>query len=144
MPEPVDPKDFKTEYALELEPLPCWEDLSPIERRRKVREMILEIEAEHEARRDAEGTKVLGALTVIQQKPDARPENPKRSTKPLVHAASKAVWKAYRTAYIAFSKAYQIASGLLRGGDLSAEFPRWSFPPALAFARVGEEILPLL
>ena len=141
-PEPVDPKDFETEYELELEPLPCWEGFSETERRQKAREMILEIENAAEARRAAEGKPVLGALTVLKQDPDTRPEKPKRSPKPLVHAASKAVRKVYRAAYIAFAKAFQFASGLLLAGDLSANFPRWSFPPALAFARVGEEILP--
>ena len=141
-PEPIDPKDFETEYELELEPLPCWKDLPPTAWRQKVREMIVEIENGAEARRAAEGKPVLGALTVLKQDPDTRPEKPKRSPKPLVHAASKAARKAYRTAYDAFVKVFRAASDALRGGDWLAEFPRWSFPPALAFARTGEEILP--
>ena len=141
-PEPIDRKDFETEYKLELEPLPCWKDLPPTERRQKVREMIVEIENAAEARRAINGKPVVGALTVLKQDPDARPAKPKRSPKPLVHAASKAVRTAYRKAYDAFFKAFRWASGLLLGGDRSAEFPRWSFPPALAFARRGEEILP--
>ena len=141
-PEPIDPKDFETEYELELEPLPCWEGLEPTERRQKAREMILEIENAAKARRAINGKPVLGALTVLKQHPDTRPEKPKRSPKPLVHAATKVARKAYRTAYDAFVKVFRAASDALRGGDWLAEFPRWSFPPALAFARTGEEFLP--
>ena len=140
-PEPVDPKDFETKYELELEPLPCWGGLKPIERRQKVRELILEVEKAAEARRGAEDNSVVGQLTVIEQDPDAQPTKTKRSPKPLVHAASKAMREAYRTAYDAFVKAFRAAADLLRGGNRLAEFPRWAFPPALPFARTGEEIL---
>ena len=103
--------------------------------------MILEAEKAAEAKRIAEGKKVVGQLTVITQDPDTRPTSTKRSPKPLVHAASKAMRQAYRTAYGAFVKAFRAAADALRGGDRLVDFPRWAFPPALAFARTGEEIL---
>ena len=141
-PPPIDPKDFQTEYKLELAPLPCWAELKDKERRQKVREMVIEVEADAKAKRAVSGKAVLGALRAMRQDPDTRPKKTKRSPKPLVHAASKAARKAYRALYAEFVKAFQAASALLRSGDRSASFPCWSFPPALAFARTGEVILP--
>ena len=103
--------------------------------------MILEIEKAAEERRAAEGKTVVGQHTVIAQDPDTQPTKTKRSPRPLVHAASKAMRKTYRTAYGAFVKAFRAASELLRGRNPLAEFPRWAFPPALVFVRTGEEIL---
>ena len=141
-PPRIDAKDFETEYKLELAPLPCWEALEEKERRQKVREMVIEVETAAAAKRAAAGKPVLGVLAVLRQDPDTRPSKTKRSPIPLVHAASTAVRKVYRAAYSEFFKAFQAASALLRGGDRLASFPRYSFPPALAFARTGEVIMP--
>lgn len=141
--EPVDPRDFEKEYKLELAPLPCWAELSVKGRRQKVREMVVEVEASAAARRAESGKTVLGMLAVQRQNPDSRPAKTKRSPKPLVHAATRKVREVYRGAYRAFVAAFRAASELLLGGDRQAIFPCWSFPPASAFVREGEAILPV-
>ncbi|HEV7505078.1 MAG TPA: hypothetical protein VGS07_09220 [Thermoanaerobaculia bacterium] len=56
-----------------------------------------------------------------------------RSPAPLVHAATKAVRKAFYDAYVWFVAAFREAAERLRLGDRNAPFPSGSFPPALPF-----------
>jgi hypothetical protein len=56
-----------------------------------------------------------------------------RSPAPLVHAATKAVRKAFYDAYAWFVAAFREAAERLRRGDREAPFPGGSFPPALPF-----------
>jgi hypothetical protein len=79
---------FAEEWAepveLEVAPLPCWEGLREEERQRAVRRLVEQVEAEARAR----GTPVLGARAVRAQHPHHRPEQLKRSPRPLGYAST--------------------------------------------------------
>ncbi len=87
--EEIERGAFMTPYELKLAPLPCWRTLSPAAIRKKVAEMIGEIEAEAAARCQRIGVEPRGMEKIRNQDPLTRPENSKRSPKPLCHAASK-------------------------------------------------------
>jgi hypothetical protein len=78
-----------------------------------------------------------GASTaaVLKQHPHERPNRPKKSYAPLVHAASRKVRRALYEdeEYRAFVAAYREAAEKLRAGDRAAIFPAGCFPPALPF-----------
>jgi len=78
---------------------------------------------------------VPGASTaaVLKQHPHERPNRPKKSYAPLVHAASRKVRLALYEGYRAFVAAYREAAEKLRAGDRAAIFPAGCFPPALPF-----------
>ncbi len=128
------------DLQLKLAPLPCWEHLSLGKRRTLVTEMIGEIEA---AAASMRVRPVLGMTRVQSQSYQDHPRRVKRSPAPWVHAGSKKIRELYKAAYREFSELYQTASIALRkAGDVAAVFPQWSFPPALAFVRKGEDLTP--
>jgi hypothetical protein len=98
-----------------------------------VAQLVEEIESEAAAKRKREGKPVLGVAAILAQRPHARPERPKKSPAPLVHAATKAARLFFREAYAWFVAAYREAADKLRKGDRGARFPAGSFPPALPF-----------
>lgn len=75
----------------------------------------------------------MGAAAILRQHPhDAAPLK-KRSLIPLVHAASRAAWLAFRDAYRAFVAAYAVARNRLRAGVKTVAFPGGIIPAARAF-----------
>jgi hypothetical protein len=137
----VDEDQLETHYTLKLAPLPCWKHLPLATRRQLVREMVEKIETDAAERRAATGKGVLGMEAVQQQDPFTRPRRTNNSPRPLVHAATKAARKAFETVYRGFVEMYREASKKLREGDRNAVFPRWSFPPGLAFAKDGPVVV---
>jgi hypothetical protein len=129
-------RDFTTTYTVTLSPIPCWRHLSPEQYRKAIAGLIAEIEADARLRQEETRREPAGAEFVRRQNPLSRPAKSKRSPAPRVHAASKAARRAFREAYRIFLAAFQRASEKLRSGDRTAEFPRFSFPPSLPFARV--------
>ncbi len=125
--------EFSKVHDLELVPLPCWADLAPEERQSKVKAMVHSITAETRRRTEETGRQPLGVKRILQQDPHSRPSKPKRSPKPIVHAATKAVRKAMKIEFYVFRKAYRYASEQLRDGDLTASFPPGSHRPPLPF-----------
>lgn len=95
--------------------------------------MIADIEQEAALRREATGSKVLGAAAIVKQNPFDRPARTKRSPAPLFHAASKRARRELYMAYAFFLQAYRDASKKLRSGVRDVAFPTGSFPPALPF-----------
>jgi len=83
--------------------------------------------------RAATGKTVLGRVAVLKQHPHQRPNRPKKSYAPLVHAASRKVRRDLYDGYRAFVAAYLEAADKLRAGDRAVIFPVGSFPPALPF-----------
>jgi REP element-mobilizing transposase RayT len=124
---------FATPETVTLSPLPCWEHLSPEDQKKKIAELIREIEEEAAAQREVAGKTVLGRAAVLKQHPHERPNRPKKSYAPLVHAASRKVRLALYEGYRSFVAAYREAAEKLRTGDRAAIFPAGSFPPALPF-----------
>jgi len=80
----------------------------------------------------------LGAKRVLAQRTDARPRSPKRSPRPLCHAASRAARIAFKELYRDFVNAFREASHALRHqGELTVPFPDWSYPPGRGLARAA-------
>jgi hypothetical protein len=140
MPSNSPASSYATEETFVLSRLPCWEHLSPEEYRRRVAELVEEIEIDARVARMERGFPVLGVGAVLRQKPHTRPDKTKKSPAPRFHAASKAIRNGLREAYGLFLAAFRDAAELLKAGDRSARFPV-GFPPGLPFVRalaVGE------
>ena len=119
-----------------LTPLPCWRHLTSEAYRRRVTELVEEIERDAAIERKRTGIQPLGCRAILAQDPHHRPAVVARSPAPLVHAASQAARLAFREAYGAFVGAFRHAAEKLRLGDRSACFPAGSFPPGLPFVPV--------
>jgi REP-associated tyrosine transposase len=118
---------------LALSPLPCWAHLPADLYRRRVADVVAEIEAEAAAERARTGLRPLGCKAILIQHPHHRPPKLARSPAPLVHAATHAARRAFYEIYARFVNAFREASETLRRGDRTAVFPAGSFPPALPF-----------
>ncbi len=127
----------RADYFLKLDPMPCWEELTPTKRRRRVQEMIAEIEEKAAAKRQENGKSVMGMARVQRTSPLERPANFKKSERPLVHAASKAARDSYKVVRATFVEFFKNASRELLQGCKDVEFPAWSFPPGAPFVRSG-------
>ncbi len=127
-------EEYVKDYFLKLTPLPCWKNLPPAERRRKVQGMIVDAETEAAERRWAKGQSVLGMAAVQAQHPLDRSANLKKSRRPLVHAATKSGRESYLLVRAAFVEFFREASRELLQGGRDVVFPRWSFPPGALHA----------
>lgn len=129
----------KYEYAevleLTLSPLPAWEKLSPKQRQQRADRMVREITQETRQRIEDGGQRPLGVRRILRQDPHESPSEPKRSPKPIVHAAARAVQERLRLEFRLFCRAYRKASVELRAGNIEAEFPPGCHRPALPFVR---------
>jgi hypothetical protein len=126
-------RQFATEEAVILSPIPCWAHLPPEVYRQRIATLVEGIESEAAHMRSLQGTSVLGVDAVLAKDPQHRPASLARSPAPLVHAATKAARKAFYDAYAWFVAAFRQAAEKLRQGDRNAVFPAGSFPPALPF-----------
>jgi REP element-mobilizing transposase RayT len=132
-----EPRQFVTEEILTLDPLPCWAHLPVEEQRRRMADLLAEIEEEARIALEAKGLEPLGADAVRRQQPHTRPNRTKKSPAPLFHAASKRAYLELREAYSRFVAAFRDAAEKLKEGDRTVAFPEGSFPPASAFVRFG-------
>ncbi len=140
----IDRGAFMQHYEVKLEPLPCWKNEPLARRRKRVTEIVVEIEAEAAAQRAELGIEPLGMEAIRHQDPFSRSVHDKRRPKPLCHAASKAMRDRMRLAYRTFVEIFREASLKVKLGRVTeAIFPKHSFPPRLSFVRVGEVIDPL-
>jgi len=130
--EPFKEKEFKTAHTIDLEPLPCWQDLDEPERQVKVRALIDEIVEEEREKRRAEGKTVLDVAGIKAQHPHDKPKkDPVSTPRPLCHTTSKQQREEYRTKYRAFCEDYAQASTAYRAGNLTVAFPAEAFRPSL-------------
>ena len=135
---------FVEHYEVKLAPLPCWATLSPGTVRKRIAQMVAEIEAAAEALRAERGTEPLGMERIRHQDPLNRSVTSKRSKKPLCHAASKEMRDRVKQAYRGFVEMFREASLKVKLGRVAeAVFPQGSFPPSLPFTRTGEVFDPL-
>ncbi len=125
--------EYATEETVFLAPLPCWRHLPIKERRRRVKELIREIEREAAAERRATGKPVRGAEAVMEIDPHYRPSRRDRSPAPDFHARRKDVRKAMRYVYTQVVVEHARAAERLRAGDRLVSFPDGTFPPGLPF-----------
>ncbi len=120
---------FTKRHSLRLDPLPCWRHLPSDEIRRRLTEMVAEIDAESARRLVLGGSAPLGAAAIRNQHPHQRLARGKKSPASAAHAASKAVRKQLKEAYRLFVEAYRQAAVRLRSGNYSVEFPQSCVPP---------------
>jgi len=114
--------------------LPAYRELTPEEYREKVTALIREIEDDQARARD--GRPVLGVEKILAQDRFKAPSKVTRSSpRPRFHVQSDAVrdtlWHEFRV----FRLEYGEAARALLSGELAAalDFPKGSYPPALAF-----------
>ncbi|HTQ78637.1 MAG TPA: transposase [Thermoanaerobaculia bacterium] len=129
-----DRRQYSTAYKVELEPLPCWAQLSPQEYRGRIAELVRGIETEAAAAREKSGLPAQGASDIQAQKPEDHPPLLKKSPAPQFHAASRRVRRELQEAYRWFAAAFRQAAERLRAGERDVAFPFGSFPPALPWA----------
>jgi hypothetical protein len=130
---------FATEEILTLDKLPCWRHVSDTEYRRRIAELLADIEEEAAALRRQCNIQLPSAArcakTIERQHPHNRPAKPSKSAAPHFHAATKAARRELQEAYAWFVVAFREAAEKLRAGDRNAAFPEGSFPPGLPFVR---------
>jgi hypothetical protein len=126
---------FATRETVVLSPLPCWEHLSPEERKEKIAELVLEIETEAAEQREKTGKEPLGRVGVLKQHPHERPMRSKRSYAPLVHAVSQKVRRDLYDGYRAFVAAFPGGGGEAEDWQPGRGLPRWELPARLAVRR---------
>ncbi len=126
--------DYATRYAIPFVRLPAYRHLALDEYQDRIAELIGEIEAEGEKKRD--GGTVAGVERILSQNPLEPPTRvTQRSPKPLFHVASKEARDDLIGGFLAFQAKHQIASASLRDGNLDAVswFPEGSYPGPLPF-----------
>ncbi len=125
--------EYATEETVHLDPLPCWRHLPIEDVRRRVKDLICDIENEAAGERHATGKPVLGAEAVMEMDPHYRPPRLDRSPAPDFHARKKKVRRRMRDAYAWIVAEYREAAERLRAGDRQVDFPEGTFPPGLPF-----------
>ncbi len=136
----VRPIDFEEELTLSLSPLPCWQNLDALSYQRNILNLIREIESS--AHQDREGKPIVGRNAILRQHPHTRNQKLKTSPVPVVHAPSKRIRLEFLATYRNFTQVFRAAAERLRAGDLTAEFPVGSFPPALSFVEAIQTLKP--
>jgi len=122
--------DFATSYTVKLAPLPCWAHLSAEEYRRRIAEVVEEVENQSALHRQQLGLSPQGTVAVRNQEPHTTPERLKKSPAPLFHAASRKIRGELYAGYRHFLAAFRDAAARLRAGETAVAFPAGSFPPA--------------
>ena len=129
----VDLHDYTEHLDLPLVSLPCWSHLSREDYAKKCLDVVETIEKDTRERHQNNGTTVLGVPAVLSTDPQRRPNKLKKTPAPLVHAKDPEVRQAMTDRYVAFAARYQFASEAFRDGELDANFPAGSFPPAAPY-----------
>jgi hypothetical protein len=123
---------FMKTIRLEYTPSPGTEHLSENQRQAMIRRECRALEQQfREERRQNEKT-VMSETKMEKLDPRDRPRSkPKRTRKPLCHAATKEAAQAYVESFRAFLDAYRVASCSYRSGCGDVDFPSGSFKPPL-------------
>ena len=121
---------YATPYTVQLEPLPCWAHLSVEDYRRRIEELVGDIETQAALRRQLNDVPAKGPEAILTQEPHEAPEALKKSPAPLFHTASRTIRRELYEAYKYFVAAFRDAAARLRAGERDVVFPSASFPPA--------------
>jgi len=140
--EKFDTLKYATQMHVNLDPLPCWGHLHEAERRKRIADLISQIEDETLAMHAGKGTVPSGPRAARKIHPHHRPEKTKTSPEPRFHAFRKTVRRQLENAYAIFVVAYEDAAARFRGGELNVEFPEDCFPPNRPFVPSVESLAP--
>ncbi len=113
--------------------MPTRRHLPIKEVRRRIKNLIRDIEREAAAERRATAKPVRGAEAVMELDPRYRPAKLDRSPAPDFHARRKKVRRAMRDAYAWVVAVYREAAERLKAGDRTVSFPEGTFPPGMPF-----------
>ena len=131
----VDEMKFASEERLVFSPLPCWAHLPEAEYRRRVAELVDQINDEGARERKRSKRTSEGPKKILHRDPHHRPKKVKRSPRPRFHAKDHWVWKRMWEAWREIVSAFRQASARLLAGekDIEFQFPEGTFPPHLPF-----------
>lgn len=132
---------YSEDRELALSPLPVWKQLEPVEIRRRVAEIVTEIEAATRRRFRQTGISAFGRRRILRQDPHSGPERISRSPAPRFHADEWSVRRGLELAYHAFRVAYRQAADELKKGRIEVDFPRGCHLPRLPFARAAPALV---
>jgi REP element-mobilizing transposase RayT len=124
-------ESFRRFIQVHLTPLPCWSSLGTALYRRRIAELLRQIEDDQARERARTGHRPLGRSRILEQDPLQPVPPPPPRPSPWVLAASAAARQAFVEAYRDFVQAFREAAQRLKDGALSVAFPTGSFPPAL-------------
>ena len=141
-PKNHDPEAFESRVELDLDKLPCWDELSNEAYRAEVACLVEEIVREGAEMRRLEGIVLRSAKSIRRSisrlDPYSAPREPARRPAPRFHAATRRVRESLLSAYREFVAAFRYAAADLRMGNRHACFPVGSFPPGLPFVRAPD------
>jgi REP element-mobilizing transposase RayT len=124
----LDPRFAEPEH-LEVHPLPGWEELAPVERVKRIRKLVADIERDGAK----EHPRPLGVAEVLAQVPYKRSERPKRGPAPLCHTVEPKLRAAFRDLYVDFVKGVRSVLASIREGKVPIRVPyytiRWFLWP---------------
>jgi hypothetical protein len=124
---------FRIQGCLRVDPLPSNDtsrsDRAALSAAIEVRERELA-----EERRRA-GRKTLSRRELLARSWRSAPRQPKRSPRPLCHAADPGLREKFREGFREFARLFREASERLRSGQGNVSFPEWCYPPGRPLLR---------
>lgn len=131
--KPVSEQDFAHRLSFLLDPLPSLQHLTSDAYRQVIIDLVRQIEEETAERHALEGSRSLGADSVLCTHPHSQPMQVRESPQPKFHAATRRSRQTLVAALAWIVEAYRRAAERLRSGDRWVEFPPNTFPPHLPF-----------
>lgn len=126
------PPYWEREYVV-FEPIPCWRRLKSTVVRKRIAELVSDIETEVDARHRVQGSRPSGVPKVLRQDPHDKPLKSKWSPAPLVHCASREARDLLCEAYSSFVEAFRDTATRLGSASLLDNFPDEAFPPHIPY-----------
>lgn len=116
--------------VIQLEPLPCWAQLSPDERRKRVTTLMDDVAEEARVLRG--GRPALGIEALLAANPET-PIDLEWEPAPVAHFSDKATLAAYLADEQAFKSTYRAAAAAQRAHHVPSDFPLHGFPSPMPF-----------
>ena len=132
---------FASEERLVFSPLPCWAHLPEAEWRRRVAELVEEMEREGAKERERTGATSMGVESILSADSHYRPKKVEKSPKPRFHARHPTIWKRLWEAWREITATFREASARLLAGERDVVFPEGTFPPHQPFVPFATTLL---
>jgi REP element-mobilizing transposase RayT len=118
-------------HLLKLSVLPCFQDLTPKKRRGEIVRLINERCSAIRGERRRQGLGFLGSGAVLSQPPGGTPKSVSRSNRPIGYTKDDQLRREYRDQEKERRNRYVLSSRQYRLGDVSANFPEYTYRPPL-------------